>query len=296
MRVTTSSTYLTTARNLGQALSRTQEASQQISSGKRISTYSDDAPAAAAADGYRAQEADWTSFRRSADDAKGWLSTADGVLQSMSSLMARVKELAVSGQNGSLSASGRTAVADELVQLRDELRDLGNTEHLGRSLFGGFAPKALLTAEDGTVSTAADGARVQRQVSPTVVLSVNVDGRDLFGFDGAGDDVFTALKALADAVRAGDLPAAGQVQSGLERHMDAVGRGLSLVGSTLNRVEAADDAGGVALVTLAERRSELEEIDIAEAVVRLSSAQAGYQAALGATSRANLPTLADFLK
>lgn len=295
MRVTTTSLYSNTARNLGNALSRVQTSSEQISSGKRIGAWSDDAPAATAAEAYRAQEADWSSFRRVADDAKGWLASADGTLQSMSTLMVRVKELAVSAQNGSLPQSSRDAVADELDQLRAQLRDLGNTSHLGRPLFGGFGETALETADDGTVSFAGDDGQVQRQVSPTVVLPVNVDGRALFGFD-SGDDVFSTLDSLSKAVRSGDQDAAAVQQARLADHEDAIGRGLSFVGATANRVDAAYEMGAVSLDSLAERRSELEEVDLAEAVLQLNQAQAGYQAALGAAAKANLPTLADFLK
>lgn len=296
MRVTTTSIYLTTSRGLGGALGRVQDVSEKLSSGRQVNAWSADAPAAASATSYRAQEADWTSFRRSADDAKGWLSSADGTLQSMSSLLTRVRELAVSGQNGGLSATGRAAIADELLQLRGELRDLGNTAHLGRPLFGGFAAAALATDEDGTVTLAGDGGRVQRQVSPTVVLDVNVDGASLFGFGAEGGDVFTMLSALSAAVRTGDSAAAGQLQASLGAHQAAVGRGLSFVGATANRVDAASDAGTVALTSLAERRSALEDVDVAEAVLKLNAAQAGYQAALGAAAKANLPSLADFLR
>ena len=127
MRVTTTSAYQNTARNLGQALSRTHELTTQISSGKRIATWSDDAPAASAAEAYRNEEADWNSFQRVSDDATGWLASADGVLQSMSSLMGRVRELAVSAQSGALSSTSREAIAQELDGLPAFRRHLGPT-------------------------------------------------------------------------------------------------------------------------------------------------------------------------
>lgn len=301
MRVTTASTYLTTARSLGSALSRTQELNSEISSGRRINRWSDDAPAASAAESYRNEEADYAAFQKSGEDAKGWLSAADGALQSMSSLMTHVKELAVTGQNGALSASGRAAIADEVQQMAGQLRDLAGTQHMGRPLFGGFSATAVAyTPSDdpdgGSTSWQGDGAAVQRRISPTVTLPVNVDGAALFGFDGSGPSVFDTLNALSASIRSGDLDGAATQQSALQGHMDAVGRGLSFVGATANRVDAVYDASEVAKVSLAERRSDLEEVDLADAVLQLNQAQAGYQAALGAAAKANLPTLADFLK
>lgn len=297
MRVTTSNVYLTSSAGLGAALGRVQDQSAKLSSGKSISKWSDDAPAAATAEALREQESDLGSFARSAADAKGWLESADGALQSMSSLLTRVRELATSAVNGSLAASNRDAVADEVSQLRDQLRDLGRTTYLGRPLFGGFGGESggALDDDGSRISWTGDSSPVRRQVSPTVVLQVNVDGSRLFGFDGEGEDVFATLDGLAAAVRSDDPTAAAAMQERLSRHADAVGSGLAQVGATSNRVDAVVEAGSTSLVDLASRRSDLEEIDIAEAILKLNAAQAGYQAALGATAKSNLPSLADFL-
>jgi flagellar hook-associated protein 3 FlgL len=297
MRVSSLSQYLTTSQGLGSALERFQREQAKVSSGKAITRWSDDPAAATSAERYRAEEADWSTYQRSGTDAQAWLSSADGALQSMSSIMIRVKQLAVSASSGSQTATSRAAIADEVEQLRNELRDLGNSTHLGRSLFGGFASSALATDSAGVVSYTGDGGSVQRQVSPTVTVAVNVDAKDVFGFGaGAGQDVFSQLTDLANAARSGSTAALATAQGVLEaRHADVL-KGLSVIGAVTNRVEVAQASGSAALQDLAGRRSQLEDVDLADAVMKLSSAQAGYTAALGAASRANLPSLADFLR
>lgn len=297
MRVSTISTYLTTSQSLGSALERVQDTQAQIASGKTLTRWSDDAPAAASAERYRSQEADWSSYQRSGVDAKSWLGAADSALQSMSSIMARVKELTVSATSGALTTSSRNAIAQEIDQLRTELKDLGNTTHLGRSLFGGFAASALTTAADGTISFAGDGGAVQRQVSPTTTLTVNVSAKDVFGFTaGPGQDLFATLTNLSTAVRNSDSAGLATAQNTLLTRQSDVLSALGQVGATTNRVDTAYDSGGVALQDLASRRSTLEDVDLADAVLRMNQAQAAYTAALGAASKANLPSLADFLK
>ena len=295
MRVSSLSQYFSTTQGLGSALERVQREQQKVAGGKALTRWSDDPAAASTAERYRAEEADWSTYQRSSTDAQGWLSSADGALQSMSSLMARVKQLGISASSGSLTAASREAIADEIDQLRNELQDLGNTSHLGRSLFGGFSGAALITVA-GTVTYTGDGGQVQRQISPNVTLSVNLDAKDVFGFTaGAGQDVFSQLTALAAATRAGSTAGIAAAQTTLEARHDDILTGLSQVGSITNRVEAAQTAGASATEDLAARRSEVEDVDLADAVMRLTSAQAGYTAALGAASRANLPSLADFL-
>jgi flagellar hook-associated protein 3 FlgL len=298
MRVTTLTSYFQTSQSIGASLSRVQAEQAKVASGKQITAWSDDAPAASAVERYRAQEADWNSFQRSGNDAKSWLGAADGTLQSMSSIMTRVKQLAVSANSGALTGTSRAGIADELDQLRGELRDLANTTHLGRALFAGFGAQAVATDPvTGALSWAGDDGQVQRQVSPTITLQVNVSGKDLLGFNApAGQDVFSTLTALSNAVRTGNSASVSSLQDVLEsRHGDML-RALGTVGTTTNRVDAALTAGGTALTDLASRRSDLEDVDLADAVVKLNAAQAGYTAALGAASRANLPSLADFLK
>jgi flagellar hook-associated protein 3 FlgL len=296
MRVSSLSAYLATTQGLGNALTKVQQVQQQVSSGRALNRWSDDPASASSAERYRAEESDWSTYQRSATDAKAWLATADGTLQTMSTIMVRVKQLSVSAASGSLTADSREAIASEVEQLRDQLRDLGNTTHLGRSLFGGFAANAL-TVVAGSVTWSGDMGLVQRQISPTITLPVNVSGYDVFGFGaGVGQDVFSQLTALATATRADDDAGIAASQTTLEaRHSDIL-QGLSKVGATTNRVDTAQNAGTTALLDLASRRSEVEDIDLADAVVKLSSAQAGYTAALGAASRANLPSLADFLR
>jgi flagellar hook-associated protein 3 FlgL len=297
MRVSSLSQSLTTTQALSASLDRVRQSQQQVATGKALARWSDDPAAASAAERYRAEEADYAMYDRSANDAQSWLGTADGTLQSMSSIMARVKQLAISATSGTLTQASRDAIADEVTQLRDQLRDLGNTTYLGRSLFGGFSTAALGTDAAGAVTYTGDAGEVKRQVSPTVTVTVNVSAHDVFGFAaGAGQDLFSQLDQLATAARAGNSAGVLGVQSTLEaRHGDIL-TGLGKVGAVTNRVDVARAAGTLATQDLAQRRSEFEDVDIAEAVMQLSSAQAGYQAALAAASRANLPSLADFLR
>lgn len=296
MRVSTLSNYLTTTQGLGAALERVQQTREQVASGRTLTRWSDDPASASAAERYRAEEADYTTYQRSANDAQAWLGTADGALQSMSSILVRVKELSVSATSGSLTGASREAIAKEVEELRDQLKDLGNTTHLGRSLFGGFSPSAL-SGGAGPVTYTGDAGEVKRQVSPTITVTVNVNARDVFGFAaGAGQDLFSQLDQLATAARTGNLPGVAAAQTTLEaRHGDIL-KGLAQVGAISNRVTTAAAAGTTALQDLAQRRSEVEDVDLADGVLRLSAAQAGYTAALGAASRANLPSLAEFLR
>ena len=83
MRVSTLTSYYLTTKTLGDALSRVQQEQGKVASGKQLTSWADDAPAASAVERYRSQEADWTSYQRSANDAKSWLGAADGTMAAL---------------------------------------------------------------------------------------------------------------------------------------------------------------------------------------------------------------------
>src|SRR3954469_3536703 len=88
-------------------LARVQDLQGTLSSGKRITKFSDNPADAASIQRLRAQEDDWSSYTRNADDSAAWLNTQDSALQSASSVLERVRELAVSATNGARGASER---------------------------------------------------------------------------------------------------------------------------------------------------------------------------------------------
>lgn len=68
------------------------------------------------------------------------------------------------------------------------------------------------------------------------------------------------------------------------------------VGTRVNRIESARDALASSAVSNTQSLSEVENVDIAAAIVDLQMQEVAYQAALGATGRVLQPTLLDFLR
>lgn len=297
-RVTARSSAVLAVRDLQAGLSRTASLQTQLSSGRRISTWADDPAAATAAQRLRSQEADLASFAKSASDATSWLDATDSTLQTASSVLARVQELAVAAGGGALGTSSRDAIADEIDQLRDALVDVANGNHLGRPMFGGFTPSPLARDASGAWVWSGDGGEQQRQVAPGVVLPVNTDGTGVFGFDGAaGSDLFSALDALAAATRSGDAAALSAAQTQVVERADGLRSTLGSVGALSARVDRVQAQASVDAVTLAADRMRLESVDVASTVVELQQAENAYTAALGAISRTlQMPTLADLLR
>ena len=297
MRVTGTTSYTTMRDALGANMSRIADLQTQLGTGRRINRASDDPVGAATALRYRSYEADQEAYAQSADDALTRLIASDTALQGMSTSLQRVRALAVQAGNGSLNPTARGAIAEELLALRDELVTLANSTHGGQALFGGHAVTALGRGPDGSWSFAGDGGAVQRRVGQGTVLDVATDGRTAFGFDqGAGADLFSVVERLASAARTGDTATLQRAQDELATRSTTVLSTLSSVGARSNAVESARSRGAQFVDRITTERSLLEDVDLAEAIMKLSAAQTGYQAALGAIAKADLPSLADFLR
>ncbi len=297
MRVTSTSSYITMRDSLAGTLGRVQDVQAQLGTGRRINKPSDDPVGSATALRYRSYEADQKAYSASADDAITRLTASDTALQSMSSALRRVRELAVAGGSAALSREARAAHAEELESLSDFLADLANTTHDGQALFGGHAGTAVARRADGSWSYAGDAGKVLRRVGAGVTMPVNTDGQAAFGFDQPpGEDLFSVVDRLATAARTGDPAGLRYGQAALATRTTALLGALGSVGATTNGVEAARARGEQFIAQIVTERSQIEDLDLAEAVLQLTAARTGYEAALGAVAKANLPSLADFLR
>lgn len=297
MRVTSTSTYISMRDSLGGSLSRVVDMQTQLGTMRRINRVSDDPVGAATALRYRSYESDQTAFNASADNASTWLARADTELQSLSARLAKVRESAVAAGNGSLSPQGRQALNQEVLSLRDEIAGLANSQHEGQAIFGGYQATAVARDASGAWTYAGDDGKVQRRVGEGVVLAANIDGRAAFGFDQpAGEDLMSVLDRLAGNVLTGDPAGLAADQEALAGRTTAVLAALGTVGATVNRVESVKARGVQFLEQVSAERSSIEDVDMAEAVLQLQIAQNGYQAALGAVAKSDMPSLASFLR
>ncbi len=164
---------------------------QQIASGRRNLTPSDD-PVAAARALEVTQAKDITSqYSSNQDTANATLSLADSNLSSATDLLVRVKQLAIQGANGALTTTDRLSISTELRARFDELVGIANsTDGTGLYLFSGYqgtsAPFAGTVAA-GVTYSGDDGQRLQ-QVSSSRQIPISESGNAIFNrvVDGNG--------------------------------------------------------------------------------------------------------------
>jgi flagellar hook-associated protein 3 FlgL len=279
--------------------SRAFDAQEQVSSGRRINHAADDPDGAARAVRLRGELAGIARQGQNADAATSWLSATESSLGEVSSILQRARELAVQAGNGTLSASDRGAIADELDQLVESVRDQANTALDGRFLFAGAqtATRPYAPGSDAYLGGRAGQDVVALDVGPGVSVQVNTDGLALFG-EGNGDGrLIDTLRTLSADVRAGNSTAVQTTDlQALDRNVTAVADARAATGATQNRVDAARNRLDDLRTAATKLLSATEDADMAQAVMTLSTERSAYQAALqSGASVIQQRTLMDFL-
>ena len=285
-----------TALQLG--MGRLAETQEQLSTGRLINKPSDSPTGTNEAMRIRAQLAADTQHSRNADDALSWMGQTDSTLQSMLDDVHRARDLVLQGSNtGSSGPDARNALATELTQIRQSLLGLANTQHMGRPIFGGTTGGTDAYVQDPVtkdVTFAGADFAVSRTVKDGVSVRINVTGPEAFS-TASGDGLFTVM---GDAIS--QMTSNPSALGGTLDRLDAVASqmkgALADLGTRYGRVQGAVSSLQDTSLNNQNRLSQVENVDVAKAVLDLQMQQVAYQASLGATARVLQPSLMDFLR
>ncbi|MGI9615199.1 MAG: flagellin [Acidimicrobiales bacterium] len=231
-------------------------------------------------------------------NARLWMETGDTALRDTVTSLTRGRTLAVQGANSITTPEARAAIAGDLRAVAGELRSLSNTTISGRPIFAGTASTPL--AYDDAGNYLGDNGQVVRNVTTTDSFVVAGTGPQVFGTPDGGDPfngtVFQILNATADAVDAGDVAATRQ---GIEAIDAAIGRTqgeLGRLGNLSSQLEEISSRNEASQISTQAQISDVRDVDLGEAIVRLRAAESSYEASLSAAARSLSRSLLDFLR
>ena len=293
MRITQRAVTLTSLDGLNKNLAALAKLQEQLTSGKLINAPSDSPVGTNRSMQTRADQEATAQYARNIADARSWLDSTDSALQQMLDVTRRVRNLAVQGANdGAMSDTSRRALATETLQLRESLIGLANTSVAGRPLFGGIAPGKIAYDPAGNFVGIA-GTDVERRVSATETVRIDVTGPEVFG--AAGADLFEVVHRIATAL-VDDPGGLGAHMDALDGLMNSMTSALADVGSRAGRIEREGQINMDEGLRLDMRLAQVEDIDLPYTIMNLQMQQTSYESALAATAKAITPTLMDYLR
>lgn len=295
MRVTNRMMVSSTLTDLNGSLERLQRSQTRLSTGRVITKPSDDPAGTSSAMKMRQQLRRSDQHARVITDTEAMLRTADAAIVNGLDLMSRVKELAVEAANiGASGGTTRMALSAELTSLRDGLLAVANTQYLNRSLFNGTADGK---AYDPTGVYLGNDATVVREVGPNTTIQANVTGPEVFGDATAPEgDLFAMLDRLEAAILADDMAGVAAEHENLDVARQNMASAAAQIGVRGARLQSIEDRRTADEVVMREALAQIEDADIAEALISVKTNENAYQAALQAAGRVLPPSLLDYMR
>jgi len=233
----------------------------RVSTGLRINSAADDAAGSAVAMNLSVKARASRQAVRNANDGLSVLNTTEGAISEFSSLLQRMREIAVQGGSDTLGTTERTYLANEFDQLESELTRISEATE-----FNGIA------LADGTNTS----LTVQVGISSGTESEISITLPDLAG--------------LVGMISTADLSSSSNAQTAIDTVdtvADLTNAMRASVGSKTNRLESAiatQVAYGTALESAASR---IQDADYAHETAELTKLQVRQQAGIAALAQAN---------
>ncbi len=233
---------------------------ERLSSGLRINRGADDAAGLSVSEGMRSEILGMRQAVRNAEQGVSLIQLAEGTLNEVSSMLRRMRELAVQSSNSTINDANREGLTAEFNQLVQEIDRIAlSTTYNDTVLLTGFGNTV---SQNGTVSTALSGFTGATEIG----ISGAVPGTYVFTDTSAQDNQITLSITLPDGT---ELSQSIDVGTSLDRdndqnlvatgttflaNFDRLGVQVTLVGpevdkdSTALRSSAADAGDGGQIV------------------------------------------------
>ena len=200
-------------------------AMEQLSTGKKINSASDNAAGLAITTRMTSQIRGLDQAIRNAHDAVSMVQTAEGALDEITAMLQRMRELAIQSGTGTTDAVDRTYLNQEYVALRAEIdRVADNTEWNGRVILNGNAGASA----GGSLSA------VTFQVGAGEAQTIAVNFGNFTNSDGSMSTL--ASTRLSAATIASAVSVASNAITSLDTAMTAVSNQRASFGAVNNRL------------------------------------------------------------
>ena len=240
---------------------------EKLASGYRINRAADDAAGLSISEKMRKQIRGLERASLNAEDGISMVQTAEGALTEVHSMLQRMNELAVQAANGTNQSEDRTALNDEVTQLKSEIdrvqqsTQFNNITLLDGTLQGNKAVKLQIGADNATAQQ--------------LDITIKTMSSKAIGLSSTAVTTQSLAQKAIDEVKAA---------------IKAVSAQRSLLGATQNRLEhTVDNLDNVAENTTAAE-SRIRDTDMADAMVKFTKNNILQQAGQSMLAQANQST------
>lgn len=171
-------TAMNSNRMLGLTQSSQAKSTEKLSSGYKINRAADDAAGLSISEKMRRQIRGLTQASLNASDGISCVQTAEGALNEVHDMLQRINELAVKGENGTLTSVDRSYIQSEVKQLMSEIDRVQSTTTFNEQnlLDGSFTNKGLQVGAESGQHIAVTIANMNTKALINAALGLKDDG------------------------------------------------------------------------------------------------------------------------
>ena len=264
-RINTNISSLMAQTPLNKVSREMEESYAKLSSGQRITKAADDAAGLAISEKLKAEIRSSHQANRNANDGISLVQTAEGGLNETSSILTRMRELAIQAASDTLGDSDRSKTSMEYQQLKSELDRISQTtEFNGRKLLNGQGPKLDFQVGVGSNNT-------EDQISyNTSGLNSGVDSL------GVSSAVITSKWSAQESL------------SKIDSALNKVSGQRSVLGSLQNRLTSSSNNLMVYSENMSATNSRIRDVDFADETAKQAKNSIVSSAGTAVLAQANM--------
>jgi flagellin len=236
-------------RNLNTSSSLLEASQAKLSSGYRITKSGDDAAGLGISSNLEAEVRSYDQAQRNASDAQSLIQTAEGALNQTTSLLTRLRELAMQSASSGVGPTERSYIQLESSSILTEIDRIANsTEYNGTALLNSTA--TTMTFQVGIRNVAANDQITVNTIDATAA-TMGVNGVDLStqaGAQGALGTIDAAIQSVSGA-RAIFGAASNRLDS-VTQTIQIDSEDLSAADSRIKDVDVASESSNLARITV----------------------------------------------
>ena len=247
LSVNTNIASLTAQRSLSNSQNTLETAFERLSTGKRINSSVDDAAGLAISQTLTSKVNGLNQAVRNANDGISVVQIAEGALDEVTTILQRMRDLAVQASNDSLSTTERGYLDTEATNLASALDDVVGAAKFGSTaLLNGYTSKVFQVGAD-----AGDTLSISIDTVSAATLTVEASDIVLGGTSGQAQAAITTIDTALGVV-ASDRASLGAIQSQLESTIRNLANVAENTSAARSRILDTDYAAETANLTKAQ--------------------------------------------
>jgi flagellar hook-associated protein 3 FlgL len=278
-----------------------QEASNQITSGKKINKPSDDPSGAKLVLSLEGRGAAIDAYRENISSALMSLKSTVANLTAVDDFLTQAQGIAQNAM--SASTDERAGMAEIIQDISDQVLSLANDKVGGRYLFSGSSAGVKPFVAGSTPSPPAppydylgNGESMQLNVGKNLSEAYNLPGDVIFLGTGGGVDMFQTLQDLKTALLADDSSAIAAASGNFDGAGEQVQDAVQKAGIMSYNIETADSRLVDQRNSITTQIEGIENADVAEQAMELQMQSLALDVSYDAAFRTSQLSLLNFLK